>query len=60
MNKNKLKLETKIRALISQIDYLNEQEKSHTNRSIQINRNQNKLRAEVRARLLSEEGVRLA
>ena len=33
--------------------------KSHTNRSIQINRNQNKLRAEARARLLSEEGVRL-
>ena len=33
--------------------------KSQTNRSIQINRNQNKLRAEARARLLSEEGVRL-
>ena len=28
VNKNKLKLETKIRALISQIDYLNEQENS--------------------------------
>ena len=33
--------------------------KSRTNRSIQVNRNQNKLRAEARARLLSEEGVRL-